>query len=117
MSKFSNQTVIVTGGTRGIGRGISESFLKEGAVVIATYARNDEAAMNFKESMTIYGDKLILKKLFSLSTALNRCLLKSEWLTTPTLGFSALYASIIRYSSIDASLTNWSNWLERLLKH
>ncbi len=69
MSKFTNQTVIVTGGTRGIGRGISESFLKEGATVIATYARNDEAAMNFKENMSLYGDKLILKK-FDVSSML-----------------------------------------------
>lgn len=49
--KFENQTVIVTGGTRGIGRGISEAFLKEGAHVIATYAGNDAAAMKFKEEM------------------------------------------------------------------
>ncbi len=58
--KFENQTVIVTGGTRGIGRGISEAFLKEGATVIATYAGNDQAAMKFKEEMNT--DKLSVKK-------------------------------------------------------
>ncbi len=57
---FENQTVIVTGGTRGIGRGISEAFLKNGATVIATYAGNDAAAMKFKEE--INSDKLIVKK-------------------------------------------------------
>lgn len=62
MSNFNGQTVIVTGGTRGIGRGIVESFLKEGANVIATYARNDQAANLFKEQMVQYGDKLTLKK-------------------------------------------------------
>ncbi len=46
---FSNQTVIVTGGTRGIGRGISEAFLKKGATVIATYAGNDLAAEKMRE--------------------------------------------------------------------
>jgi 3-oxoacyl-[acyl-carrier protein] reductase len=69
MSKFENQTVIVTGGTRGIGRGITESFLKEGATVIATYARNDEAANLFKEEMIQFGNKLILKK-FDVSKSL-----------------------------------------------
>lgn len=62
MSNFNDQRVIITGGTRGIGRGITESFLKEGATVIATYARNDKAANLFKEEMLQYGEKLILKK-------------------------------------------------------
>jgi 3-oxoacyl-[acyl-carrier protein] reductase len=58
--KFQDQTVIVTGGTRGIGRGIAESFLREGATVISTYAGNDQAANKFKEE--INSDKLIVKK-------------------------------------------------------
>lgn len=60
--KFENQTAIVTGGTRGIGRGITEAFLKEGARVVATYAGNDSAAMKMKEDLSLYGDKLIVKK-------------------------------------------------------
>jgi 3-oxoacyl-[acyl-carrier protein] reductase len=60
--KFENQTAIVTGGTRGIGRGITEAFLKEGARVVATYAGNDTAAMKMKEELSLYGDKLIVKK-------------------------------------------------------
>lgn len=59
---FENQVAVVTGGTRGIGRGITESFLKAGATVVATYANNDEKANAFKEEFSIYGDKLILKK-------------------------------------------------------
>lgn len=62
MSNFQDQTVIVTGGTRGIGRGITESFLKNGASVIATYASNDTAANNFKDEMSQYSDKLHLRK-------------------------------------------------------
>lgn len=59
MFDFKDQNVIITGGTRGIGAGLSEAFLKSGATVIATYAGNDSAAQAFKEKM---GDKLILKK-------------------------------------------------------
>jgi len=46
---FKEQTALVTGGTRGIGRAISEAFLKAGAKVIATYLGNDEEAENFKQ--------------------------------------------------------------------
>lgn len=59
---FTNQTVIVTGGTRGIGRGITEAFLKNGATVIATYAGNEAAANKLKEELNSYGEKLITKK-------------------------------------------------------
>jgi 3-oxoacyl-[acyl-carrier protein] reductase len=62
MQDFNNQVAIITGGTRGIGRGITEAFLKKGATVVATYASNDTAANNFKEEMIQYGEKLILKK-------------------------------------------------------
>ena len=47
---YENQVVIITGGTRGIGRGITEEFLKAGATVIATYAGNTTAAESFKET-------------------------------------------------------------------
>lgn len=62
MFNFTNQHVIVTGCTRGIGRGIATAFLKAGAKVIGTYVGNEQAAMAFKEEMSIYGDKLVLKK-------------------------------------------------------
>ena len=60
---FKNQTAIVTGGTRGIGRGISEAFLQAGAKVIEAYRSNDKAAEAFKEANSEFGDRLILKKL------------------------------------------------------
>ena len=49
MKRFEGQNVVVTGGTRGIGKGISEAFLKEGANVLATYSGNKEAADAFLE--------------------------------------------------------------------
>lgn len=59
---FDGQIAIVTGGTRGIGRGITEAFLKNGATVIATYAGNDQAAIKMKEELNLFGDKLLVKK-------------------------------------------------------
>lgn len=62
MFNFDSQHVIVTGGTRGIGAGLTENFLKAGATVVATYSGNDEAANAFKDKLSSYGNKLVLKK-------------------------------------------------------
>lgn len=59
MFDFKDQYVIVTGGTRGIGAGISSAFLNAGATVVATYSGNDVVAKAFKEKM---GEKLHLFK-------------------------------------------------------
>ena len=42
--EFKDKIVVVTGGTRGIGRAISLQFAREGARVFAAYIRNDETA-------------------------------------------------------------------------
>jgi 3-oxoacyl-[acyl-carrier protein] reductase len=62
MKKFDQQVCIVTGGTRGIGAGITSHFLKEGAHVIATYYSNDQKALEFKNSLEELGKNLTLKK-------------------------------------------------------
>ena len=59
---FAGQTALVTGGTRGIGRAISEAFLKAGAKVIATYRGNDEEAENFKNANADHADSLDIHK-------------------------------------------------------
>jgi enoyl-[acyl-carrier protein] reductase III len=41
-------TFVVTGGTRGIGRAISERFARSGARVVANYVRNEKAAMELQ---------------------------------------------------------------------
>jgi 3-oxoacyl-[acyl-carrier protein] reductase len=58
--KFQDQIVIVTGGTRGIGAALSRAFLEQGARVLATYARNDEAAQSFKAALSELGERLEL---------------------------------------------------------
>jgi 3-oxoacyl-[acyl-carrier protein] reductase len=42
--EFKDKIVVVTGGTRGIGRAVSLRFAREGAEVFAAYLSNDEAA-------------------------------------------------------------------------
>jgi len=59
---FTDQTVIVTGGTRGIGRGVVEAFLAAGAQVIATYHSNTTAAQDFQDEHEQYEDRLFLRQ-------------------------------------------------------
>jgi NAD(P)-dependent dehydrogenase (short-subunit alcohol dehydrogenase family) len=42
-SRFSNKVALVTGGTGGLGRAVTLALLHEGASVIATYIKKDEA--------------------------------------------------------------------------
>lgn len=117
MSNFNDQRVIVTGGTRGIGRGITEAFLKEGATVIATYASNDTAANNFKEEMIQYGDKLILKKFdVSSSVACDKFFTEIE-AEVPSVEV-LINNSGIRKDNLTASMTDdeWDRVLDINLK-
>jgi enoyl-[acyl-carrier protein] reductase III len=50
-----NKTILITGGTRGIGQAVSLRFAREGATVIANYLRNDQAAENLKAIATQEG--------------------------------------------------------------
>lgn len=49
MNGLQEKKVIVTGGCKGIGRGITKRFLEEGATVVATYLGSCEAAKEFEE--------------------------------------------------------------------
>jgi len=63
MYDFKGQTVIVTGGTRGIGKAIAESFLKAGAKVIVTYSTNEAAAARFKQDNSQFAKNIDIQKL------------------------------------------------------
>lgn len=62
MFDFSDQVVVVTGGTRGIGAAITTQFIECGATVHATYGSNDIAANHFKESLGDRANKLHLHR-------------------------------------------------------
>ncbi len=68
MFNFNDQVAIVTGGTRGIGKGIAKAFLESGATVVATYAGNHDAANEFKAELGELGEKLFLEA-FDVSNA------------------------------------------------
>jgi len=63
MYDYKYQTVIVTGGTRGIGKAIAESFLKAGARVIVTYTANEAAAAQFKQDSGQFIENVDIQKL------------------------------------------------------
>lgn len=60
--EFSGKIVVVTGGTRGIGRAISLRFAQEGAQVTAAYLSNEEAARSLlEEASDLPGEIKVLK--------------------------------------------------------
>lgn len=49
---FENETILVTGGSRGIGRAVCEMAAEAGARVVIHYVRNREAAESTRESLS-----------------------------------------------------------------
>ena len=57
---LSGRTVLVTGGTRGIGRAISLRFAGAGASVVANFARNEDAAVKLQTDANAAGSTVEL---------------------------------------------------------
>lgn len=56
------KTVLITGGTKGIGREIVEEYLKKGHLVVVNYGHSDKDADLFKEEMIEFRERLIIIK-------------------------------------------------------
>jgi len=57
MKQIKNKTVLITGATRGIGKGIALAFAQYGANVAFTYSASIEAAKNLEKELSSLGVK------------------------------------------------------------
>lgn len=57
MKLLENKTALITGATRGIGKGIAETYAKHGANVAFTYSSSIEAAQILEKELASYGVK------------------------------------------------------------
>lgn len=57
MKLLENKTALITGATRGIGKGIAQTFAKQGANVAFTYSSSVEAAQELETTLMSYGIK------------------------------------------------------------
>ncbi len=57
MKRLENKTALITGATRGIGKGIAETFVKHGANVAFTYSSSSEAAEALEKELMTFGVK------------------------------------------------------------
>ncbi len=55
MKLLEGKTVIITGATRGIGKGIAELFAKQGANIAFTYLSSDEKAKSLEDELSTNG--------------------------------------------------------------
>jgi 3-oxoacyl-[acyl-carrier protein] reductase len=57
MKLLENKNTLITGATRGIGKGIALEFAKQGANIAFTYNSSIEAAQNLENELSAYGIK------------------------------------------------------------
>ena len=57
--RFEGKVVVVTGGSRGIGRAIAKAFGNQGASVVVNYRSNEEAANEVVSAITAAGSRAV----------------------------------------------------------
>lgn len=57
MKLLKGKVAVITGATRGIGKGIAEKFAEQGANIAFTYVSSDEHAKKLEKDLTKYGIK------------------------------------------------------------
>lgn len=62
MGKLDNRVAVITGGSRGIGRGIGLAFAKEGADIVFSYRANEKAAAETVKEIEALGVKAMAVK-------------------------------------------------------
>jgi len=60
MKLLEGKVAIITGATRGIGKGVAEVFAKNGADIAFTYVSSDEKAKAIEEDLKSFGVKIRL---------------------------------------------------------
>lgn len=58
MSLLAGKTALITGGSKGIGKGIVETFVKQGCEVAFTYLSSAQSAEEFQQSLSADGAKV-----------------------------------------------------------
>lgn len=59
MKKLENRVAVITGGSRGIGKGIAVAFAKEGADIAFSYHSNKAAAESTVKELESYGGRVV----------------------------------------------------------
>lgn len=107
---LKGRTVLVTGGTRGIGRAISLRLARAGARVVANYARNEEAAATLQAAAASEGLALeVLRADLTLPKGLSAVL---ERMAQPDAGIVSLVhcAATGVHRPIDELTTRHLDW-------
>jgi len=98
---ISGRIILVTGGTRGLGRAISLHLASQGAVVFAGYFQNEEAAVEFR--------RMAGEKNYNCST------IKANLMTNS--GIQALFEQVIpTYGRLDALIYNSATGVHKPLE-